>query len=226
MAKKQTGKSRASRPPVEKTEVVYAVAASLDGFIADSGGGVDWLHAAMVRGEGYGLAEFTASIDAILMGSGTYQKSLELGGGYRSRTPCWVFSSRTLTGKGLTITAEDPRSVVSALPGLGIRRAWLMGGGKLASSFLIAGLIDEISVAVMPVVLGSGIPLFAGGIPATHLELIEKTDFKGGSFGLRFKPKWSTVGSRQSTVGSPSRQSAVASRQSPVGSRQSLVPSR
>lgn len=189
MAQKRTGNSRAPRPPVEKTEVVYGVAASLDGFIADSAGGVDWLHAAMVRGEGYGLAEFTASIDAILMGSGTYEKSLALGGGYRFRTPCWVFSRRPLTGKGLTFTAEDPRSIVATLPGLGIRRAWLMGGGKLASSFLVAGLIDEISVAVMPVVLGNGIPLFAGRIPATHLKLIEKTDFKGGSFGLRFTPR-------------------------------------
>ena len=188
MAKRQSGKSRTPRPPVEKTEVVYAVAATLDGFIADSAGGVDWLHAAMVRGEGYGLSEFTASIDAILMGSGTYEKSLTLGG-YRSRTPCWVFSRRPLTGKGLTITAEEPRSVVATLSGLGIRRAWLMGGGKLASSFLAAGLIDELSVAVMPVVLGSGIPLFDDGIPETHLELIEKTDFKGGSFGLRYKPK-------------------------------------
>lgn len=183
-------KKRARREPVEKTEVVYAVAASLDGFIADADGGVDWLHQAMVKGEGYGLSEFMASIDAVLMGSGTYEKSLALGGGgFGSSTPCWVFSKRPLAGKGVTVTAAEPKAIVATLPEQGIRRAWLMGGGKLASSFLAAGLIDEISIGVMPVVLGSGIPLFDGGIPVTHLELTGKQEYKGGSFGLTYRPK-------------------------------------
>ena len=183
-------KKRAHREPVDKTEVVYAVGASLDGFIADVNGGVDWLHEAMVKGEGYGLAEFNASIDAVLMGSGTYEKSLALGGGGGSAsTPCWVFSKRPLSGKRITVTAAAPADVVATLPALGIRRAWLMGGGKLASSFLAAGLIDEISIGLMPVVLGSGIPVFDGGIAATHLELTGKTEFKGGAFGLTYKPR-------------------------------------
>ena len=179
----------AQTPPVQRTRVIYSAGVSLDGFIADDGGGVDWLHDAMVKGESYGLAEFTKSIDAILMGSGTYEKSLALGAGFSSSTPCWVFSRRSLKGKGVTITSEDPRTIVAALPAKGIRRAWLMGGGKLASSFLAAGLIDEISVGLMPVILGGGIPLFAPGIPVTHLELTSRVDFKGGAFGLTFRPK-------------------------------------
>jgi dihydrofolate reductase len=182
-------KKRSPKPPVERTEVVYSVAASLDGYIADRDGGVDWLHGAMVKGEGYGLAEFQSSIDAILMGSGTYEVSLTMGARFGSKTPCWVFSRRALSGKGVTITDEDPATIVRSLPAQGISRAWLMGGGKLASSFLAAGLIDEISIGLMPVVLGDGIPLFAGGIAPTHFELIEKQDFKGGAFGLRYKPK-------------------------------------
>jgi dihydrofolate reductase len=187
MAKKRTPKQ-----PVEKTDVIYAVGASLDGFIADSSGGVDWLHQAMVKGEGYGLQEFNASIDAVLMGSGTYEKSLAMGGGFGSSIPCWVFSKRPLPAKGVTVTAADPASVVATLPGQGIRRAWLMGGGKLASSFLAAGLIDEISIGLMPVVLGAGLPLFAGGIAPTHLQLIRKEEYKGGAFGLVYKPKYKT----------------------------------
>ena len=184
MAKKPT-----PRPPVEKTHVVYSVATSLDGFIADTGGGVDWLHAAMVKGEGYGLQEFNASIDAVLLGSGTYEKAVGMGGRFGGSTPCWIFSKRPLAAKGATVTDADPAAVVATLPGQGIRRAWLMGGGKLASSFLAAGLIDEISIGLMPVVLGTGIPLFDGVIPPTHLELISKRDFKGGAFGLVYKPK-------------------------------------
>ncbi len=177
------------REPVGKTEVVYAAGISLDGFIADEDGGVDWLHAAMVKGESYGLDEFMESIDAVLMGSGTYEKSLGMGGGFESSTPCWVFSKRPLSGKGVTVTSAEPAQVVASLPQQGIRRAWLMGGGRLASSFLAAGLIDELGVGVMPVVLGSGIPLFAGGIRPTHLELIRRVDYKGGAVGLTYRPK-------------------------------------
>src|SRR5262245_2002524 len=185
MTKKATRK-----PPVDRTTVVYSAGVSLDGFIADGDGGVDWLHAAMVKGEGYGLQEFMASIDAVLMGSATYEKSLALGGGYGSSTPCWVFSKRPLAArKGITLTADEPTPVVASLPALGIRRAWLMGGGKLASSFLSAGLIDEISLGVMPVVLGSGIPLFASGIRPTHLELTSKVEYKGGALGLSYRTR-------------------------------------
>jgi dihydrofolate reductase len=185
MAKRQV------RTPVERTQVVYSAATSLDGFIADEQGGVDWLNAAMVPGEGYGLSEFMASVDAVLMGSRTYEKALELGDpGAGSRTPSWIFSSRAFPVKApTTVTSADPRDVVAGLPALGIRRAWLMGGGVLASAFLRAGLIDEIVLGVMPVVLGSGIPLFAGGIPVTSLELVEQRTFKGGALGLTYRPR-------------------------------------
>ena len=142
----------------------------------------------MVKGESYGLDTFMASIDALLMGSRTYEQTLRMGAGYGKSMPAWVFSHRPLSGKGVTITSTSPAEVVATLPQQGIRRAWLFGGGKLASSFLAAGLIDEISLGVMPVVLGSGVPLFDGGIRPTHLTLTKKTEFKGGAFGLVYHP--------------------------------------
>jgi dihydrofolate reductase len=175
--------------PVAKTEVVYSAAVSLDGYIADGTGGVDWLHAAMVKGESYGLGEFMASIDAVLLGSRTYEKALTLGDfGAGSKTPTWIFSKRQFRTKGaVVVTSADPGEIVASLPRQGLRRAWLMGGGQLASSFLRAGLIDTISLGVMPVVLGSGIPLFAAGIPPTTLELIEQKTYKGGALGLTYR---------------------------------------
>src|SRR5688500_17988791 len=114
--------------PVARTEVVYSAAITMDGFIADEQGGVDWLHAAMVPGEGYGLEAFTASIDAVLMGSRTYEKALELGDpGAGSSMPWWVFSRREFKSKGtMTVTDADPSAIVGELPARGIWRAWLM----------------------------------------------------------------------------------------------------
>ena len=93
----------------KQTTVVYAVAASLDGYIAAEDGGVDWLHASMVKGESYDLDTFNDSIDGVLMGSRTYEKSLAMGGFFGPSKPCWVFSRRALkAGKGVNVTAADP----------------------------------------------------------------------------------------------------------------------
>jgi dihydrofolate reductase len=177
-------------PTGQQVEVVYSAGVSLDGFIAAEDGGVDWLHAAMVKGESYGLGEFQASIDGVLMGRGTYEKALELGGFTRSSKPCWVFS-KTLPAsepkKGPRITAAAPKDIVAALPAHGVTRAWLMGGGLLAASFLDEGLIDEVALGVMPVLLGSGIPLFGPLRSPASLELVESKTYKGGALGLRYR---------------------------------------
>lgn len=173
----------------ERTMVVYSVAISMDGFIADKDGGVDWLNASMVKGEGYGLMEFMNSIDGMLMGSRTYEVALQMGGGMGASKPSWVFSSRDLPGgKGVTVTPAAPREVVGSLANHGIRRAWLMGGGNLASSFLADGLIDEVSVAVMPVILGSGVPVFSQLPALAKMKLLDVKTYKGGALGLRYEP--------------------------------------
>jgi dihydrofolate reductase len=182
-----------------KTTVVYSVASSLDGYIAAEDGGVDWLHAAMVKGESYGLDTFQKSIDGILMGSRTFEKSLELGGFRGTKQPVWVFSKRALKmPKGVTLTAADPRAIVKDLGAHGVTRAWLMGGGELAASFLEQGLIDEVSIGMMPVVLGSGIPLFGrlkNGF--STFDLVESKTYKGGALGLRYEPRRSSAAVRR-----------------------------
>lgn len=173
----------------EAASVVYSVAMSMDGYIASDDGGVDWLHALMVKGEGYGLMEFMKSIDGVLMGSRTYEIALQMGGGMGASKPSWVFSKRAFpTAKGVTFTSATPREVVSGLAGHGVRRAWLMGGGILASSFLADGLIDEVAIAVMPVVLGSGIPVFSRLPKDKKLNLLDVKTYKGGALGLRYQP--------------------------------------
>jgi dihydrofolate reductase len=170
------------------TTVVYAVASSLDGYIAADDGGVDWLHASMVKGESYDLDTFMNSIDGLVMGSRTYEAALAMGGFMGSSKHSWVCSKRPLKA-GVTVTAAEPRDVVQQMSAYGVTRAWLFGGGELAASFLEQGLIDEVSVGMMPVILGSGIPLFGrlkNGF--SSLKLIESKPYKGGALGLRYAP--------------------------------------
>jgi dihydrofolate reductase len=146
-------------------QVVYYVASSLDGYIAAAGGGVDWLKPFEGSGEDYGYAAFYAGVDALLMGRRTFEHALALGAWPYAGKPCRVFTRKAPAGApaGVAFTADEPRAVVAELAADGHRRVWLAGGGELAGAFQRAGLISEIVLSVMPVLLGAGVPLFAGG---------------------------------------------------------------
>ena len=89
----------------------------------------------------------------------------------------------------VTVTGAAPRAVVADLERRGLKRAWLVGGGALAGSFQQAGLITEYIVSVIPVVLGSGVPLFGGANGGQQrLRLRETTTYPDGVCQLRYTP--------------------------------------
>lgn len=171
-------------------EVVYFVASSLDGFIATPDGGVDWLAPFEGSGQDYGYSTFYDSIDAILMGSRTYEQSLTFGEWPYPGKPVWVFSKRPLAvaGDDATVTDGRPRDVVDELESRGLRRAWLVGGGTLAGSFRAEGLITEFVISIMPVTLGAGIGIFGASGPLERLQLLETTEFPDGVLQVRYSP--------------------------------------
>src|SRR5437868_661237 len=109
-------------------EVVYYVASSLDGYIATADGRVDWLTRFHVAGEDHGTGVLHASIDALLLGSHTYEFALQLGNWPSPDKPSWVFTKRVLRvlHPSITLTSQSPAEVVSQLAARGFRRAWLM----------------------------------------------------------------------------------------------------
>src|SRR5437868_6108675 len=110
-------------------EVVYYVASSLDGYIATADGGVDWLSRFDIRGEDHGAAELEASVDALLLGSHTYEFALKLGKWPSPDKQSWVFTRRDLRilHPSITLTRQNPGEIVELLASRGLRRAWLMG---------------------------------------------------------------------------------------------------
>ena len=154
--------------------VTYYVACSLDGFIATADGGVDWLSEVSVEGEDYGYAEFFNSIDAMVMGSNTYEQVLRFGEWPYGDKLCWVLSERRMTPARLEITVSNrsPSEVLAEIEAEGLKRAWLVGGAELAGSFLAQHLIDEFVITVLPIVLGEGIPLFGDQGGRQLLQLV------------------------------------------------------
>jgi dihydrofolate reductase len=162
--------------------VTYGAACSLDGFIAGSGGEIDWLHSS--RDVNEIMREYWKSIDTILMGRKTWDFAVSQGGGggRSSGMKTYVFS-RTLgsiDAKGAELVRDDAGAFVRDLkerPGKGI---CLMGGGDFARSLFEAGVIDEVGLNVHPVLLGSGAPMFLDPCHRVALELVASRTIDGG----------------------------------------------
>jgi dihydrofolate reductase len=151
----------------------YQVAASLDGFIAGPNGEYDWI----VMDESIDFAALYKEFDTVVMGRKTYEVTTAQGGNGAIPGLDVVVFSRTLppaAHKGVRILNEDPADVVRALKEKDGRDIWLFGGGALFRSLLDAGLVDTVEVAVMPVLLGRGIPL----LPAGALTRLQLSDHK------------------------------------------------
>jgi dihydrofolate reductase len=140
----------------------YQVAASLDGFIAGPKGDYDWI----VMDPAIDFDALYKEFDTVVMGRKTYTMMTAHGGNGAMPGVEVVVFSRTLKpmqADGIRITRDDAAKVVRALKKKPGRDIWLFGGGELFRSLLDAGLVDTVEVAVMPVMLGSGIPLLPPG---------------------------------------------------------------
>lgn len=148
-------------------QVHVFIATSLDGFIADPDGGIDWLTDLPVpEGEDHGYGAFMSTIDAVVMGSGTFRAVMGFPE-WPYSVPVTVMSRRlqradvpeNLHGR-VSVTGATPLHFLESLAASGVRRVYV-DGGKLISSFLRAGLVQQLILTRVPVLLGRGLPLFA-----------------------------------------------------------------
>lgn len=148
----------------------YGVAMSLDGFIAGPSGEYDWI----VPDPEIDFAAIWARFDTVLMGRKTYLVARSMQHSFSGSGPRWIVASRTLKPEdepSVSIVSSGIEQVVVTLKAETGKDIWLMGGGVLFRSLLDAGLVDAIDVVVMPVLLGSGVPLLPEGRRQTlHLE--------------------------------------------------------
>ena len=150
----------------------YQVAVSLDGFIAGPNGEYDWI----IMDPSIDFASIYKEFDTAVLGRKTYEVLTAQGGHGAMPGLDVVVFSRTLrpaTYSGVRIVNDDPSEVVAALKAKPGRDIWLYGGGELFRSLLDAGLVDTVEVAVVPVLLGGGIPLLPPGA-ATKLTLADQ----------------------------------------------------
>ncbi|MCU9949935.1 dihydrofolate reductase family protein [Pseudomonas solani] len=169
--------------------LIYYVAATLDGYIARPDGSVDWLQPLEQSGDDHGYGAFYDSIDGLLMGRGTYETVLAMGGAWPyPGKPCTVLTRAELepAAPQVRIAHNTPAEALAELAEAGCKRVWLVGGGSLAGTCYAAGLIDELIVSVVPHLLGAGIQMFATGLER-RLQLHEQRSFATGVVQLHYK---------------------------------------
>jgi dihydrofolate reductase len=165
------------------------VASSLDGFIAGPGDDLSWLPPPSAD-EDYGYAAFMADTAAVLMGRSTYRVVEGFEGPWPfGETPVFVATTRPLEPAAPTVHAVRgaPAELLAAVRRVAGGNVYL-DGGSLVRRFFEAGLVDELTVTLIPVVLGAGTPLFAGVARPRPLELVSSRVFPGGIVQLVYRP--------------------------------------
>jgi dihydrofolate reductase len=175
------------------SKIDYYVGQSLDGYIATHDNDLSWLVSTEFGPDGYerGYKEFISGIGAIAMGSTTYEWLLrEMPEWTYKGLPAWVFTRR----EGLAVpdeadvrfTSAPVTQVAAAMrAAAGDKDVWLMGGGDLAGQFAAAGVLDRLSVCIVPSWLGGGRPTITGPLSA-KLTFLRADVYPTGPVLLRY----------------------------------------
>ncbi|HKZ67155.1 MAG TPA: dihydrofolate reductase family protein [Chitinophagaceae bacterium] len=168
-------------------KIILQLAVSLDGFIEDPNGEFDWCF----TDDDYGMTEFFKRIDAIFIGRKSYELTLTMGGSTPPGFPVlkeYVFSKslNKVEGDRILVSGDLAKEVkkIKNEPGKDI---WLYGGAALTSSFINFGLVDEMTLAVHPILLGAGKPLFQNIPDRVPLQLINTQTYPSGLVMLSYK---------------------------------------
>ena len=158
------------------------LAMSLDGYIAGPNDDLTWLEP--MQGEEHGYTAFFASIDALIIGRRTYDVVLGF--------PQWPYGDKrvyVMTNRpgeprpGVAFVRGTPAEVLAKVDATHV----YVDGGAIVRQFLAANLVDDLTISVVPMLLGAGIPLFEKAAPGPALELLGAQAFKNGLVQLRYR---------------------------------------
>ncbi len=165
------------------------IAASLDGFIATRDHGLSWLDIVKSEGEDYGYADFMSSVDCLLIGRNTYETVR----GFRA----WPYEGKkvlVLTHRPFAPIRDEIQAsgalkpILQKLAESGIQRVYL-DGGATARQGLTEGVVTDLTVSIIPILLGGGVPLFGEVGVESLLRNLGAKSFSSGLVQVSYEIK-------------------------------------
>lgn len=167
------------------------IAMSLDGFIAKPGDDLSFLKRVEKEGEDYGYADFTSTVDTILIGRKTYdyvQKHIGPAHYDNGEREVYVFTRTDRPGVGkTTFFSGNPADLVNRLKSAEGKGIYCDGGAEIINELLKHDLIDEFIISIVPVMLGGGTRLFKRGRPDRNLELVKSVAYDTGLMQVHYR---------------------------------------
>ncbi len=166
-------------------KIILNLAISLDGYIADENGGFDW-----IKGDGnksqdtkqqFSFEKFMNSVDVIVMGRKAYEDCPKETLNSFSSKKIYVATHKDLENKpeNVEVISEEIVKKILDLKKKEGKDIWLFGGAGLTDNFIKEDVVDEYIVGLIPIILGSGRPLFLKDNPTINLHLEESTSQEG-----------------------------------------------
>ncbi len=163
------------------------IAASLDGFIARPDGSIDWLSMVERPGEDYGYKRFFDSIDTLLVGRKTYEVALGFGSWPYGGKRVVILAHRPRPSRhGEEFFAGDLAPLVERISAEGAKHVYVDGGSVLSQS-LSAGVLDDLTVSLVPILLGAGVRLTQNVARDVRLQLVACRSFESGLVQLHYR---------------------------------------
>jgi dihydrofolate reductase len=172
----------------QQRKVILYIAMSLDGYIAKQNDDISFLSVVEQKGEDYGYAEFIKTVDTVIWGRKTYDKILSFGIKFPHPDKKVYVLTRTPRPKKLNVIfySDGLKELIEALKSQNGKNIYVDGGAEIVNELMKENLIDEFIISIIPVFLGSGIPLFQQGRPESGLVLNKSTQFEKGLVQLHY----------------------------------------
>ena len=165
-------------------KIILFIAMSLDGYIADSNGGTEWLGGQIPgKNDMVSYEEFIRDVDTVIMGANTYRQLVTV-----LSPDEWIYpnlASYIITHfpeqstDNIKFTMDEPSQLVMRLKGESGKNIWICGGADIVKQLVQADVIDQYFINVMPTILGCGIRLFDGLEKERKLKLIKTKSYNG-----------------------------------------------
>lgn len=167
-------------------KIILQVAVSLDGFIEGPNGEIDWCF----TDQDYGMKDFFKQIDALLIGRKTYELMLSMKDAETKdllKSKKYIFSTTlSRTSDDSVVISSDIQQQVAKIKNENGKDIWLFGGANLTTSLMNLNLVDEVWLAVHPVILSGGKPLFNRIQQRVNLKLFDTQTYSTGLVFLKY----------------------------------------